>query len=95
MSIDLIVDDNYSLKELQSKGLQRFKYYTDKTLFSDEDGNAYVFNNTPLKRLKIRYKYEDSFKIPQHDIFTEYDREFIEEELLNCCSPARLGIDYK
>ena len=95
MSLDLIIGDMYTIKELENAGYQLIQFYSQRSIFTDDNNSehGYLFKHVPLQKLKFRYQYEQPFILPKvdNDIWSQYEKEY-EDELMNCCSPLRLGI---
>jgi hypothetical protein len=81
----LKVGDLYSYSDL-SKDLNLTRFYQSRSLWSD-GSDSYWFRHVPLKRLKLRFMYENKVEPKPLYIPKIYDNE-----LSNCFSPARMGM---
>lgn len=89
--LELIIGEHYSYNELHESGYDLLRFWSQSSIY-EKDGQGYYFRHVPLKRLKIRFKYQGTLTLPDNDIWTTYDREQYDEDLDNCCSPLRLGL---
>jgi len=91
--LELVVDELYSLADLNGQGLKMLRFYSQNSIFINGSDEGYHFKHVRFdeKNKNKRFQYVKSFKIPDRTGYTQFDEEWYEDELHNCCGPLRLG----